>query len=105
MQKELDRGTNQARFIQMIIDGKLVVAKKKKLDLIAELKQMGFKSFPKIADTSKEGKLESTSDNEESNKDVATGANGYDYLLGVSNPSSVSLDDPNKTIDAYLVAD
>jgi DNA topoisomerase-2 len=45
MQKDLEKLSNQARFIQMIIDGKLVVSKKKKKDLVAELKQKNFKPF------------------------------------------------------------
>lgn len=83
MQEDLDKWSNQARFIQMIIDGKLVVSRKKKIDLIAELKQKGFKAISKIADASKINDLTPDPDNEEDSDDV-TGAS-YDYLLGVSN--------------------
>ena len=84
MQKELDKFTNQARFIQMIIDGKLVVSKKKKLVLVAELKKLNFKAFPKVADAIKEGELAPIADNdEEAEEDIETGANAYDYLLGM----------------------
>lgn len=84
MQKELEKFTNQARFIQMIIDGKLIVSKKKKLILVAELKKLNFKAFPKVADAIKEGELAPIADNdEESEEDVETGANAYDYLLGM----------------------
>lgn len=82
MQKDLDKWSNQARFIQMIIDGKLVVSRKKKVDLIAELKQKGFKAISKIADASKINDLTPDPDNDEDSDDVA-GAS-YDYLLGVS---------------------
>jgi DNA topoisomerase II len=68
----------------MIIDGKLVVSKKRKLDLIAELKQKGFKAFPKVTDAAKQGELEPTLDKEGSDDDITTGASSYDYLLGVS---------------------
>lgn len=69
----------------MIIDGKLVVSKKKKVDLIAELKQKGFKAVAKFFDASKiieEAAPEA--DIEEETDDVVQGANSYDYLLGVS---------------------
>ena len=85
MQKTLDKSSNQARFIQMIIDGKLIVSKKKKVDLIEELKQKGFKAIPKTVDLTKQGELESLARNdEETNADDTTGSNFYDYLLGVS---------------------
>ncbi|KAI9823498.1 MAG: DNA topoisomerase 2 [Sarea resinae] len=83
MQKQLDKLSNQARFVQMIIDGKLVVSKKKKSDLIAELKQKNFKGFPKIKEALKEGELEPMAD-EESEEDVEADANAYDYLLGMA---------------------
>lgn len=84
MQKDLEKWSNQARFIQMIIDGKLIVSKKKKVDLIAELRQKGFKAIPKIADAAKQGELEPVLEQEETEEDFETGANAYDYLLGVS---------------------
>jgi DNA topoisomerase-2 len=67
----------------MIIDGKLVVSKKAKKILVAELKQKGFKAFPKIADASKEGETEPVLENDDDD-DTETEANAYDYLLGVS---------------------
>ena len=86
MHRELEKWTNQARFVQMIVDGKLVVSKKKKTDLVAELKQKSFKGFPKVKDAIKEGELEPIADNDEDIEvDIETGANAYDYLLGVSN--------------------
>lgn len=91
MQKQLEKLTNQARFIQMIIDGKLVVAKKKKAVLVAELKQKGFKPFPKVKDASKAGELDALAEKNEEDADekgeeddVATAANAYDYLLGMA---------------------
>lgn len=76
--------TNQARFIQMIIKGELVVSKKKKADLVAELKAKGFKAFPKVKNAAKEGELESVIEREpEGEDDLDTEANAYDYLLGV----------------------
>lgn len=77
MQKDLDKWSNQARFIQMIIDGKLVVSKKKKADLVDELKSKGFMPL------STSPKVEKTGEDED-DEDVSTGARSYDYLLGVS---------------------
>ena len=95
MHKDLDKWSNQARFIKMIIDGKLVVAKRKKVDLIAELKQLGFKAIPKVVDANKQGKLDSILDKDNPDEDVdedeSTGASVYEYLLGVSNRSWISL--------------
>ena len=87
MQRELDRWTNQARFVQMIVDGQLVVSKKKKADLIVELKKKGFKAIAKVADPVENGELEPTVDDEEeeeAEEEVDVDANSYDYLLGVS---------------------
>ena len=86
MQRELEKFTNQARFVQMIIDGKLVVSKKRKLALVQELKEKGFKAFPKKSDAIKEGELAPIADNDEDEdeEDSQTGAAAFDYLLGVS---------------------
>lgn len=107
MQRELEKYTNQARFVQMIIDGRLIVSKKKKLVLVSELKKLGFKAFTKVADAIKEGELEPIADDdEEAEEDIETGANSYDYLLGVSVPHILKYERPiNNTIDAHLVAD
>lgn len=88
MQKDLEKYTNQARFIQMIIDGKLTVSKKKKLALMQELRQLNFKTFPKVSEAMKEGELAPIADNDdEEEDDVEIGAAAYDYLLGVSSMS------------------
>ncbi|KAJ9299821.1 hypothetical protein DTO271G3_2705 [Paecilomyces variotii] len=84
MQKDLERLSNQARFIQMIIDGDLVISKKKKSDLIAELKQKGFKAFPKVIDAVKAGEDEPAQEDDEDSEDVEIGSNAYDYLLGMA---------------------
>ncbi|RMZ90974.1 hypothetical protein DV736_g1814, partial [Chaetothyriales sp. CBS 134916] len=62
MNRILKKLTNQARFVQMIIDGKLVISKKKKSVLIAELRKLDFDPFPKTQDTT---------------------TNSYDYLLSM----------------------
>ena len=90
----------------MIIDGKLVVSKKKKKVLVVELKQKGFKAFPKTVDASKEGESEPVLENdEETDENVQTEASAYDYLLGVSTGMSVGSDIANISVDGYLVLD
>jgi len=86
MNKELDRMTNQARFVQMIIDNKLVVSRKKKQVLVAELQRLSFKPFPKVEDARKAGEFEAVVEEEESDEseEVQAGANDYDYLLGMA---------------------
>ena len=84
MQKDLDKWSEQARFIQMIIDGKLVVSKKKKQVLVAELKAKNFKVFGKHVDAIKEGELAPiVEENDDAEENAKIGASGYDYLLGM----------------------
>lgn len=71
----------------MIIDGELVISKKKKADLIAELRAKGFRAFSKVLDASKAGESEAVVEDEEI-EGADVGANGYDYLLGVSRGQS-----------------
>ncbi|KAH8730915.1 DNA topoisomerase [Phaeosphaeriaceae sp. PMI808] len=84
MEKELSKMTNQARFIQMIIDGKLVVSKKKKAALVAELTKLNFTPFPKVEDAQKAGEEEEAMEDDESDTDVEVNANDFDYLLGMA---------------------
>ncbi|KAL4880533.1 DNA topoisomerase [Aspergillus karnatakaensis] len=87
LQKELERLSNQARFVQMIIDGELVVAKKKKAKLVVELKEKNFTPFPKVADARKAGEKEKVveaSEDEEESADSNDLGNAYDYLLGMA---------------------
>lgn len=89
MHKDLDKFTNQARFVQMIIDGKLVISKKAKAKLIHELKDKGFRPIPKGTDAAKEGETEKYVE-EESEEEKELGSDVYDYLLGVSNQLSTA---------------
>lgn len=83
MAKDLRRLTNQARFIQMIIDQKLVISKKKKAVLIAELQKLGFDAFPKVKDAAKKGEVEQVVEEDAEDDDATTDASSYDYLLGM----------------------
>lgn len=87
LNKELKKLSNQARFIKMIIDGKLVISRKKKPVLIAELKSLNFDAFPKKEDASKSGELEKLVDEEgdgDDQEDETLQASSYDYLLGMA---------------------
>jgi DNA topoisomerase II len=83
MGRELDRLSNQAQFVQMIIDGKLVISKKKKAVLVAELKKQGFKSFAKVEDAREAGETDPAMEDEDEDVDVEVAANSFDYLLGM----------------------
>lgn len=84
LEKEIEKMNNQARFISEIISGKLVVAKKRKLVLVEELRKKGYKAYPKVLEATKDGELEAVVENEEFLENEKSGANDFDYLLGVS---------------------
>ena len=76
---------NQARFVLEIIDNKLVVSKKKKPVLVAELRKANYEAFSKVADAKKSGETDDVAENEEETPaDEDSGARDFDYLLGVS---------------------
>lgn len=84
MQKELDKLSNQSRFIKMIIDGKLIISKKKKAVLVAELAKLNFKPIPKIVEAKKQGEFEDAMEDDNDDEDAEVGANDFDYLLGMA---------------------
>ena len=101
--------TNQARFIEMIIDGRLVVSKKKKQILVNELHVKGFKAIPRVIDARKQGEFEAVTENddeimEEEEDRNAAGAGHYDYLLGVGSLTR-NFRYVLTLIDGYLVLD
>lgn len=75
---------NQYRFVQEIIEGKLVVSKKKKTVLVEELRERKYEPFPKEDNK----KSKSTADENDADEDDESGgsASDYDYLLSVSTP-------------------
>ena len=84
LHQDLEKYNNQARFVQMIVNGKLVVSKKPKLVLVQELKDNGFKAIPKVAEPLKQGELEPVADDDEEEEDQGSvEAADYDYLLGM----------------------
>jgi DNA topoisomerase-2 len=85
MNTEYRKLKNQARFVMEIIENKLVVSKKKKPVLVAELRKRDYEPFPKGKDAQKAGETDDVVDNdEEVADDEDSGARDYDYLLGVS---------------------
>lgn len=73
----------------MIIDGDLVVSKKKKSVLVKELDSLGFKRFNKTADAAKAGETEkvieaSEDEDTEAQDDTQDLAHAFDYLLGMA---------------------
>ncbi|KAH7165520.1 DNA topoisomerase [Dactylonectria macrodidyma] len=71
---------NQARFIKEIIDGELVVGRKKKTLLVDELRERKYEAFP----PGKEKKSNDDDADEEEDVDSADGgARDYDYLLSM----------------------
>lgn len=73
---------NQARFIQEIIDNKLIVGKKKKAILVKELRDRKYEAFPPGGEKKEtlEDKMDASEDEAD---DVEGSARDYDYLLGV----------------------
>ncbi|KAM0285951.1 hypothetical protein ACHAQH_001138 [Verticillium albo-atrum] len=74
---------NQARFIQEIIDGELIVSKKRKPVLVQELRDRKYEAFPK-----NDGKKQTTTEEEDmdasdNEDDSVGGAADYDYLLSL----------------------
>ncbi|KAI8281746.1 DNA topoisomerase 2 [Colletotrichum sp. SAR11_57] len=77
--------SEQARFIREIIDGKLVIAKKKKAVLVEELAKRKYEPFPRNKD--KQAKKKNTDEEMEGDEEDEEGAdeqsNAYDYLLSM----------------------
>jgi DNA topoisomerase-2 len=79
-----------ARFVEEIISGKLVVARKKKTVLIEELRKAKYRPFPKdnvvtrVKNTDEEMDQEEDADKEDDVDNSVPGAGDYDYLLSVS---------------------
>ncbi|KAI0013093.1 type II DNA topoisomerase [Xylariaceae sp. FL0662B] len=75
---------NQARFVQEIMDNKIVVNRKKKQVVVEELRKRNYEAFAK-GQGSKRTKLEEDEEEEggEEEADMDIDARGYDYLLSM----------------------
>lgn len=74
---------NQARFVMEIIENKLVVSKKRKPVLVAELRQRKYEAFSNKKDAQQAGETDDTVENEDDPASEDEGARDFDYLLGV----------------------
>ncbi len=82
LQLQFEKLSNQARFVQMIINKELVVSNRKKADIVVELRQKDFRPFPKVAKAKAAGENE---DAEEEEPEAVSGTStDYDYLLGMA---------------------
>ncbi|KAF3766768.1 type II DNA topoisomerase [Cryphonectria parasitica EP155] len=89
---EYEKLKNMARFIEDIINGKIVVAKKKKAVLVQELRAAKYRPFPKgqignkVKNTDEEMDQDQDDDAAKDDEEVNTnipGAGDYDYLLSM----------------------
>lgn len=92
--RECETLSAQARFVRMIVDGQLVVAKRKKIEILADLSKKGFPKRLKNKSLEQEVGAQAapadedpTADDEESEdeKDAESqgSGKGYDYLLAM----------------------
>ncbi|KAH8884751.1 type II DNA topoisomerase [Thozetella sp. PMI_491] len=80
---------NQYRFIQEIIEGKLVVSKKKKAVLVQELRERKYEAFPPKAEEKKakstDEEVGAVKEDDDDDVDDGTGSSrDYDYLLSMA---------------------
>mmetsp|Transcript_129509 Transcript_129509/g.415146 ORF Transcript_129509/g.415146 Transcript_129509/m.415146 type:complete len:1228 (+) Transcript_129509:59-3742(+) len=61
----------KARFIKLIIEGRLVVKRRKILDLVADLRKQGFKALDDVKGDEEKADAEAEGDGEEADKDEA----------------------------------
>jgi len=86
---ELQKLSNQARFIQMIIKKELVVAGKKRPEIISQLQKHKFQPFSKKKEAEMAGETEPTLEEDEVTEEEEAVASedkvgdSYNYLLGV----------------------
>jgi hypothetical protein len=68
----------------MIISKDLVVSNRKKADIVDELRQKKFRSFPKAAKAKAAGETEDAEANDEADEAASGTSTDYDYLLGMA---------------------
>lgn len=97
-----------ARFVEEIIEDKLVVSRKKKAVLVQELRSRKYRAFPKgdnakkAKNTDEEMDQEEAENDEDADVDISVpGATDYDYLLSVSSQSMPLRN--NATLLTFLV--
>mmetsp|Transcript_105203 Transcript_105203/g.241120 ORF Transcript_105203/g.241120 Transcript_105203/m.241120 type:complete len:1428 (+) Transcript_105203:26-4309(+) len=70
----------KVRFILMVINDELIIAKKKRADLVRELKSLGFKTMGQILHKKDEDVTQPATQGDE---EAPEKKSGYDYLLGM----------------------
>ncbi|KAJ7771941.1 DNA topoisomerase II [Mycena maculata] len=83
LQTAFEKLTNQARFVKMIVDKQLVINNRKKAEIIVNLRELKFRSFPKISKAKEAGEEEDALEDEAEPVAHST-ANDFDYLLGMA---------------------
>jgi hypothetical protein len=85
LQLQFEKLSNQARFVKMIIEKELVVSNRKKADLMADLRKLKFRPFPKVTKAKAAGETEDVvnADEDEGAGEDVPGSTDYDYLLGM----------------------
>ncbi|MBW0470843.1 hypothetical protein O181_010558 [Austropuccinia psidii MF-1] len=82
-----ERLSNQARFVLMIIEKKLIISNRKKADIVAELRKLEFRPFPvkKKPKTAGDPDQAAEGDEDEELADVSAAgtAGDFDYLLSM----------------------
>lgn len=88
IQTMFEKLSNQARFVQMIVDKQLVVANRKKKDIVVDLRKHKFRPFPKVVKPVVIGEPPEENDEDEEDEDGGADAHGadsdFDYLLGMA---------------------
>ncbi|KAI0264983.1 DNA topoisomerase [Gloeopeniophorella convolvens] len=85
LQLQFEKLSNQARFVQMIVNKELVVSNRKKSDIVEELRVKKFRPFPKAAKAKAVGENEEIVEADAEVEEATTGASSdYDYLLGMA---------------------
>jgi DNA topoisomerase-2 len=86
---EWDKLDNRVKFVTAVIAGELVVANRKKQDLVADLRKRGFKALPMCAEKKMSTQDADADENENENENGGGAARGgaggdeYDYLLSM----------------------
>ncbi|KIJ32068.1 hypothetical protein M422DRAFT_185076 [Sphaerobolus stellatus SS14] len=84
---QLDKISNQVRFVEMIIKKELVVSGRKKADIVAELRKKDFKPFPKVLKKKTPAELAEANEEDGGDDDdeaVGSANSDFDYLLGMA---------------------
>ncbi|KAI0056765.1 type II DNA topoisomerase [Artomyces pyxidatus] len=84
LQNQFEKLSNQARFIQMIVNKELVVSNRKKTDIVIELRKKNFRPFPKVAKAKAAGETEPAVDDPDAEEEDTGAASDFDYLLSMA---------------------